>query len=147
MPLAQLNVAEALAPLDSPIMSDFVANLNRINQLAEQSDGFVWRLQSPSGDATDIRPFGPNQIVNMSAWRDVESLKAFVYRSAHTDILRRKKEWFEPPTEPIYVLWWIPEGHLPTVEEAKQKLDHLRTHGPTAEAFDFRDPRPEPLPA
>ena len=97
--LAQLNIATLKAPLDDPIMAEFVANLDRINTLADQSPGFVWRLQSDQGDATELRPFGDEILVNLSVWQDTDALRQYVYRSAHTDIMRRRKQWFERMTE------------------------------------------------
>ena len=142
--LAQLNIAVMNEPLDSPVMADFVANLDRINALAEASDGFVWRLQTEAGDATALRPYGEDTIVNLSVWRDVESLSAYVYQSAHVEILRRKREWFVRPKEATMVLWWVPEGHQPSLSEAKERLDTLREQGPGAQAFNFRENFPAP---
>lgn len=143
--LAQLNIGRIRGPMDSPIMADFAANLERINALAERSPGFVWRLQTEEGDATAIRPFeDENMLVNMSVWRDVESLNKYVYSSAHVEIMRRRREWFEPMREAFLVLWWVPEGHRPGVAEAIAKLELLRTKGPTAEAFTFRKAFPPP---
>lgn len=143
--LAQLNIGVIKGPMDSPLMADFANNLERINQLAEASPGFVWRLQTEEGDATSIRPFGDeNTIVNMSVWRDIESLNRYVYKSAHVDIMRRRKEWFERMPEAFLVLWWVPRGHRPTVDEAIAKLTLLRERGASAEAFTFRYPYPAP---
>jgi hypothetical protein len=141
--LAQLNVANLKAPLDSPLLADFVANLDRINALAEQSSGFVWRLQTAEGDATALRPLGDDVLVNMSVWKDVDSLRNYVYRSAHVEVMRRRKEWFEHAS-PAFVLWWIPEGHRPTIQEAVLKLELLRSTGPSVDAFTFRDAYPAP---
>ena len=135
--LAQLNIAALKAPLDSPELKDFVDNLDRINELADQSPGFVWRLKGDGNDATSLRPLGDNIIINMSVWRDVEALRNYVYKSAHTQILKRKREWFTRMAEAPFALWWIPEGHEPTVAEAVARLEHLRKHGPTADAFTF----------
>ena len=143
--LAQLNVGTIKGPMDSPVMADFAANLDRINALAERSPGFVWRLQTEAGNATAIRPFeDANMLVNMSMWRDVEALNEYVYRTAHMEILRRRREWFERMDEAILVLWWVPKGHRPNVTEAIAKLDLVRSNGPTAEAFTFRQPFPAP---
>ena len=142
--LAQLNVALMKEPLESPVMADFVANLERINTLAENSKGYVWRLQSEEGDATVIRPMGDDVLVNISVWRDVRSLQEFVYRSAHVDIMRRRREWFDRMSEAYTVLWWVPQGHRPDVREAEDRLAHLRRHGPDEYAFDFREPFPPP---
>lgn len=136
--LAQLNIALMKVPLESPVMADFVANLDRINALAENSPGFVWRLQTEDGNATALRPLGEMTLVNVSVWRDVASLNKYVYGSAHVEIMRRRKEWFERMREAYVVLWWIPRGHRPTVSEAIAKLDLLRTKGPTKDAFTFR---------
>lgn len=143
--LAQLNIAQMVAPLESPEMADFVDNLDRINALADNSQGFVWRLQTEQGDATALRPFGDALLVNMSVWKDAESLYNFVYQSAHIQIMRRRREWFLKMREIYTVLWWIPEGHIPTIEEARQRLDRLRAEGPGAEAFTFRKTYPAPI--
>lgn len=142
--LAQLNIATLREPLESPSMADFVANLERINALAEQSPGFVWRLQDEAGDATSLRPFGEMMIVNMSVWQDVESLHRYAFESAHVEILRRRREWFDRMSNAYAVLWWVPHGHRPTVEEAAERLEHLRSNGPTARAFTFKDAFPPP---
>ena len=138
--LAQLNIGRLLAPLESPTLADFVANLERINALAESSPGFVWRLKDDAGDATAIRPLGDDVIVNMSVWQDVTALKNYVYYSGHLDVMRRRREWFERLAEAYMVLWWVPTNHIPTVEEALQRLDMLRQKGPTIDAFTFRHP-------
>lgn len=136
--LAQLNIAIMKEPLESPGMAGFVANLDRINALAETSAGFVWRLQTEEGDATALRPMGENTLVNISVWQDVASLNTFVYRSAHIEIMRRRKEWFERMSDAYLVLWWVPKGHRPSIDEALAKLALLREKGATAEAFTFR---------
>ena len=142
--IAQLNIAKLLAPIDSPQLSDFVANLVRINALAEDSPGFVWRLQTEEGDATGIDYFGSDRIANLSVWESVDALHHYVYRSAHIEIMRRKKEWFHTMGEVHMVLWWVPEGHIPTVEEAAEKLKTLQEQGPTSEAFTFKKAFPTP---
>jgi len=143
--LAQLNIGIIRGPMDSPVMADFAANLERINALAERSPGFVWRLQTEDGDATTIRPFdNENMLVNMSVWRDVESLNSYVYNSAHVEVMRRRREWFERTAEAFLVLWWVTKGHRPSVAEAIAKLEVLRSKGPTPEAFTFRKAFPPP---
>lgn len=125
-------------------MADFVANLDRINALAEQSPGFIWRLKDESGDATAIRPFGDDIIVNMSVWTDVAALGNYAFKSAHVEIMRRRNAWFDRMAEAYAVLWWVPEGHLPSLEEARERLDHLRKFGPTPHAFTFKEAFPTP---
>jgi hypothetical protein len=137
--LAQLNLAAMKAPLDDPRMAAFVANLARINALADVSPGFVWRLQDEAGDATSIRVFGAHVLVNMSVWEDVASLRAFTYRSSHTDLLRRRREWFDRMAGAHQVLWWVPLGHRPSLAEAAERLAELEARGASARAFTFRD--------
>ena len=137
--LAQLNIGRMLAAIDDPIMAEFVANLDRINALADGASGFIWRLQSDSGNATEFRPFADEMlIVNMSVWESLETLKDYVYKSAHAEIMRNRRQWFEKMDEVFTVLWWIPAGTIPTVEEAKARLESLRQHGETPYAFSFR---------
>lgn len=139
MHLAQLNVAHLRAPIDDPLVAEFVANLEPVNALAEASPGFVWRLQDDAGDATSIKAFDDDLIiVNLTVWTSIEALADFVYRTGHAELLRRRREWFDAATEPQVCLWWLPEGTLPTIEDAVARLEHLRTQGPTATAFTFR---------
>lgn len=143
--LAQCNIARLRAPLDSPLLADFVAALEPINQLADQAPGFAWRLQTEDGNATAIRAFDDDMlIVNMSVWESVEALAAFTYSTAHRDVMRRRRQWFERLAEAYLVLWWIPAGTLPTVSDAKARLEKLRRDGPSCEAFTFRFPFPAP---
>lgn len=142
--LAQLNIAKMKYTIESPDMSDFVANLERINALAEESPGFIWRLQTEEGDATNIRTFGSDILVNMSVWKDVGSLHNYVYRTAHTEIMSRRKEWFDRMEEAYSVLWWIPNGNYPTPDEAKERLENLQVNGPTNQAFTFKKAFPVP---
>src|ERR1043166_8374647 len=136
--LAQVNIARMRAPLDSPVMAEFVALLPIVNAEADRSPGFVWRLSTPEGDATSIKAFDdPMILVNMSVWASVEALKAFVYRSGHISPLRDRLKWFEKPDRESMAMWWIPAGHIPTVEEAKARLEYRREHGDTEFAFSF----------
>jgi len=140
MHLAQLNVGRLRAPMDDPLIDDFRTNLEPVNGLAEASPGFVWRLQDEAtGDATGINPFGDElEIVNLTVWESIDALADFTYRSGHVAFLRRRREFFEAPTQPILCLWWIPAGTIPTVDDALARLEHLRAHGPTPTAFTFR---------
>jgi len=136
--LAQVNIARARAPLDHPQLADFVELLEPINAIADESRGFVWRLQTDDGNATSLRIFDDDEtLVNMSVWTDVESLRRFVYQSRHLEVLKRRTEWFHPSTEIYLALWWIPAGSIPTVADAEQRITHLRAHGPTPYAFTF----------
>ena len=139
MHLAQLNVGRLRAPMDDPRIDDFRENLDRVNTLAESSPGYVWRLQDESGNATGIKPYGDElEIVNLTVWASVEALADFTYRTAHAELLRRRREFFEAASQPILCLWWIPEGTTPSVEDAIARLEHLRASGPTPVAFTFR---------
>jgi hypothetical protein len=139
MHLAQLNIATAKYELEAPEIKEFMDNLDPINAIAESSKGYVWRLQDENGDATSIQFFDdPKIIVNMSVWESVDSLKNFMFRTHHKDFFKRKSEWFVKDAEDTYVLWWIPEGTLPTLEEAVEKLTYLRKHGDTPQAFTFK---------
>ena len=136
MHLAQLNVGYALHPLDDPRMARFMGNLDRINALAERSPGFVWRLQSASGNATDIAvPGEPTMISNLSVWTDVASLGAFVFNTVHARFYERREAWFAPMRSAHLVLWPVPAGHRPGLEEAMGRLRALRANGSTDRAF------------
>jgi hypothetical protein len=143
--LAQMNVGRLRAPVDHPMIADFKANLDRINALADGQPGFVWRLTGEGDNAADIRPDADDDLLamNMSVWTDPDSLAAFVYRTAHREVMRRRREWFEA-METYMCLWWVPVGHTPTIEEGLAKLAHFAAHGPTAEAFSFKAPFPAP---
>ena len=136
--LAQLNIAKMKFAIDAPELADFVARLEAVNALADASPGFVWRLQTDDGDATTIDYFGPDYLVNMSVWTDVDSLHSFTYRSAHNEVMAQRKRWFERMLEAYSVLWWIPAGTVPTIGQADERLRHLRHNGPSAEAFTFK---------
>lgn len=139
MQLAQLNIAKAKYPLDAPEIKDFVDNLEKVNAIAEASEGFVWRLKDDSGNATDISVFDDtNIIVNMSVWHSVDDLKDFMFRTLHRDFMRRKGEWFDRLDEDSYVLWWVEDGHIPSLEEALERLRHIRSVGDSPYAFSFK---------
>jgi hypothetical protein len=144
--LAQVNIALGRDLIGSPLLADFVAALDPVNARAEAAPGFVWRLQTEDGDATSVRGFGgdPRLIINLTVWESVETLAAFAYRDPeHLAIMRRRREWFEK-LDLHTVLWWVPAGHLPSVTEAEERLEHLREHGATPRAFTFRTPFPAP---
>ena len=145
--LAQINIGRILAPVDDPKIADFIAQLDEINAIADSAPGFVWRLQSSSGNATDV-PYNddPFVLVNMSVWESAEFLRDYVYASRHIDLLRDRAKWFEKMEKPHYCLWWIPAGHIPTVAEGRERLEHYQTHGPTPFSFWFGKQFPAPAP-
>ena len=143
--LAQINIARAHAPLTDPRLADFVAQLDAINALADRSPGFVWRLQTDTGNATDIEVGDdPRLIVNMSVWESQEALFDYVYKSGHLQVLARRKEWFQRLETPSLALWWTPVGALPALEDGLERLDHLARHGPSEQAFTFKVGFPAP---
>jgi hypothetical protein len=143
--LAQINIARAVADLDSPRMAGFVSRLAEINGLAERAKGFVWRLQSDAGDATSIRVFDdPRTYINMSVWETPEDLKNFVYRTAHVELIRDREAWFSRLSEQHQAAWWVPAGHRPSVEEGRERLLKLREQGPSSNAFTLARPFPQP---
>jgi hypothetical protein len=143
--LAQINVARLVAPQGDPRVAPFFAALDRINALADQAPGFIWRLQSDSGNATDIQSTGdPLLLVNLSVWADAEALFDFVYRSAHTSVMTKRREFFERFEGAYQALWWIEAGHVPTIDDGLARLWRLDRYGPTREAFTFKMRFPAP---
>jgi hypothetical protein len=143
--IAQFNYARAHRPLGNPIMAGFVAQLKYINGLADCSPGFVWRLQTEKGDATDIRAYPDERIlITLSVWESIEALFKFTYRGQHGRVMGDRKQWFEHLEEVYLALWWIPAGTIPTVEDGKVRLEHLRHYGPTPYAFTFKTRFPVP---
>jgi hypothetical protein len=141
MHLAQLNIAHLRAPIDSAELAEFVAALEPMNTLADEYPGFVWRLKESDDDptATVVHDYGDHLLVNFSVWESFDALWNYVYRSAHLGVLRRRREWFQRTAEPYLVMWWIPEGHIPSLAEAMERLERLRADGPGPEAFTFKD--------
>jgi Domain of unknown function (DUF3291) len=137
--LAQINIARRQAPLADPLMAGFVAELDTINALADNSPGFIWRLQTSEGNATDLRPYEDDLIlVNLSLWASLADLSTFVYKSQHRQVLQQRRQWFRRFDGPYVALWWVPAGHIPGVEEAKERLAYLSVHSETIYAFSFK---------
>jgi heme-degrading monooxygenase HmoA len=139
--IAQLNIATMLGKdINDPVMAEFVAQLDTINVLAEQSNGFIWRLKSDDGNATSYNPYHDERIiVNFSVWESADDLKNFVYKSAHTSVMKDRKKWFENFGQAYYVIWNIPAGSIPSLDEAVERLDFLQKNGPSVYAFDFKN--------
>ena len=143
--VAQVNIARPREPLESELLREFVEALDPVNAVADQSPGFVWRLQTEDGNATAVRVFADDGlIVNMSVWESIEALRAFVYSTpAHLNVMKRRREWFER-MDVYLVLWWVPAGYVPTVAEAEERVTLLRAIGPSPDAFTFRRHSPPP---
>ena len=143
--IAQINIGRILAPIGSEIMAEFVAQLPAINALADSTPGFVWRLQTESGDATGIRIYDDEMIaMNMSVWESVDALREYAYKSSHAGVMRDRKRWFEKFDGQYMALWWVPAGHIPSPQEGKERLDYLCEHGETEYAFSFKNIFPKP---
>jgi len=137
--IAQVNIGRMRGALEDPVMAGFVARLDEINALADCSPGFVWRLQTPGGNATYLRPYDDDRILfNMSVWESVDALRDYVYKSGHAELIRQRKDWFEKFIGAYVGLWWVPVGHRPSVDEAKKRLAYLDKYGPTEFAFTFK---------
>ncbi len=145
--LCHLNIGPARAPLFDPVMEGFVANLDRINSLAYESPGFVWHLQIDIHNPEHLAMYGvPGLLFNLSVWESVEALQNYVYRGEHAKMMQMRRQWFGEMHTPNYVLWWIPAGELPTLEEGKLRIAHLTEHGPSEYAFSFKQSFPSPMP-
>ena len=146
--LAQINIARMKGVnIDDPIMKEFVDNLERVNALAESSEGFIWRLKDDTAnDATSFNPYDDEQIIiNISVWENIENLENFVYKTFHTDFLKRRREWFQTFGKAYTAMWWIPENAFPTLEEAVTQLDFLQKNGASQHVFDFRKKFDKPV--
>jgi len=144
--IAEINIAKMKGvDINDPIMKEFVENLDAVNQIAEKSEGFVWRLKDENNNATSLNPYNDETIIiNVSVWKSIETLENFMYRTFHSDFLKRRKEWFLTYGSAHTAMWWIPEGHIPTMQEAVDKLSFLQTNGPSPNSFDFRHKFPAP---
>ena len=137
--IAQINIGRTLYPMDDPRIAEFADNLDKINALAEETEGFVWRLKTDEGNATSIQAFDdPMLLVNMSVWENIEALYRYAYKSEHADFFAKRRLWFGKLEMPSPVLWWIPAGHIPTVEEAKERVQYLAENDVSPYAFNFK---------
>jgi len=144
--LAEINIAKMKGiNIDDPIMQEFVDNLGVVNELAESSEGFIWRLKDENDHATSFNPYDDEQIIiNVSVWKDIPSLEHYVFKTFHTDFLKRRKEWFKSYGKAYTAMWWITAGEYPSLEDAVARLDHLQKEGASAYVFDFRNKHQAP---
>lgn len=147
--LAEINIAKMKGvDINDPIMKEFVDNLDLINTLAEKSEGFVWRLKDEGSNATSLNPYNDEQIiVNVSVWENIKTLEHYMYKTFHSEFLKRRKEWFLKFGKAHTAMWWVPKGHNPTLEEAVEKLDYLQQNGSSELVFDLRNKYPMPVDA
>lgn len=138
--IAEINIARMKGVnIDDPIMKEFVDNLDRVNALAESSEGFVWRLKDDGNNATHLNPFDDEQvIINISVWQSIETLENFMYKTFHADFLKRRKDWFQTFGKAYTAMWWVPKGEFPTIQVAVQKLEYLQKNGASEKVFDFK---------
>jgi hypothetical protein len=144
--IAEINIARMKGvDINDPIMKEFVDNLDKVNSIAESSKGFVWRLKDESNNATNINPYNDEQvIINISVWQSIESLEDFMYKTFHSEFLKRRKQWFQNFGKVSTAMWWINKGDLPNVNEAVEKLAYLQKNGPSEIVFDFKKKYPPP---
>ena len=136
MHLAQINIGILKYPQDDLRVSDFMNSLDRVNEMAERMPGFVWRMKDESGNATGIETPWPGEVLaNMSVWETPEYFEQFVWNTIHKRFYDRRQEWFETMQSHHFAMWWVEEGHQPTLNEAKERLDHVVAHGDTEYAF------------
>ncbi|MBO9456305.1 DUF3291 domain-containing protein [Paracoccus sp. R12_1] len=139
MHLAQLNVGRLLAPTDDRRVSEFMGALDRVNGMGKRMPGFVWMMEGSgepgTGNTQNSIGDDPQFVANLTVWEDVESLEQFVWQTVHRQFYERRAEWFELMGQTHFVMWWVPVGHRPTLDEALSRLDHLRSKGDSDHAF------------
>jgi hypothetical protein len=145
--LAEINIARMKGvTIDDPVMKEFVDNLDKVNEIAEQSEGFVWRLKDEDNNATNLNPYNDEQvIVNVSVWDSIESLEHYMYKTFHSEFLKRRKEWFQSFGQVSTAMWWIKKGEIPDMDQAMEKLDYLQKNGVSEIVFNFKQKYPKPI--
>lgn len=138
MHLAELNIGRFKHPTSDPRMAGFMNNLDRVNAIAERSPGFVWRLKGDNNNATEFR-VGDDMAVNLSVWEDAKSLETYVFKTVHAQFYRNRAAWFDLLEKPHMVMWWVPEGHRPSLDEAYARLRQYEAEGPTRHAFGWAE--------
>ena len=150
MQLAELNIGRLVAPTDDPQVAEFMNNLDRVNGLGKRMPGFVWMMEGSGGPGrgnTETCLEGdPQFVANLSVWEDAASLQTFVFDTLHARFMDRKAEWFEKLVRMHFVMWWVPDGTRPSLDEAMAKLAHREAHGDSADAFGWDWLRANPLP-
>ena len=142
MMLAQLNIGRLVTPTDDTRVAEFMANLDRINGLGKRMPGFVWMMEGSGepgrGNTENLIDGDPQFVSNLTVWESVEHLETFVWGTIHKQFYERRQEWFEVLGDLHFVMWWVPADHRPTLDEALERLEHLRRHGDTEHAFGWK---------
>jgi hypothetical protein len=144
--LAQVNIAWMHGAPQDPVMSGLASRIDEINRLAEESQGFVWRLPASQANLESLQPFEVDfpgfhrdrLFYNMSVWESLEDLRSYTFLSTHAELLNERHRWVDSIVGASVALWWIPIGHRPTIEESAERLRSVRQHGPTPYAFTIR---------
>ena len=137
--LAEFNWGILRYDWGDPRIAEFETNLDRVNAVAARTDGFIWQMPSEQMESAQLDPAGPfggnpRLASTLSVWRDPESLKHFVWNTLHQKFLRRGPEWFAD--QPLrLVMWWVPIGERPTIEDAVRRLEILKEQGDGPTAF------------
>lgn len=148
MQLAELNIGRLIAPTSDPRVAEFIDNIARINGLGKRMPGFVWIMEGATGQGNTATAINddPQYIPNMTVWESAEALETFVFKTLHAKFLGRRHEWFEVMGKMQFVMWWVRDGHQPSLAEALEKLSLLQQHGESAQAFGWRYLRANPFP-
>ncbi len=148
MQLAELNVGRLRGTTDDPIVAEFMENLDRINGLGKRMPGFVWMMEGAAGAGnTEAKIDGdPRYVPNLTVWETAAQLETFVFKTLHAKFMERRAEWFEALETMHFVMWWVPDGHKPTLAEALAKLAQLQSDGETPAAFGWDYLRANPKP-
>jgi len=123
-------------------MAEFIDNLAFVNDLAERSRDLCGAMRMTAGSAIETRPFAsdPRMAINLSVWTASRRSSGLFGRRCNKRFYGRRHEWFERMDERYFVMWWVPAEHRPTVQEAVERLRHLRQHGPSDHAFGWESP-------
>ena len=139
MQLAELNIGRLVAPTDDPKVAEFMAALDRINGLGKRMPGFVWMMEGSgepgTGNTENNLGDDPQFVANLTVWEDARSLEDFVWNTVHRQFYERRANWFEVLGDMHFVMWWVEDGHRPSLEEAMERLEHLRQNGNSERAF------------
>ena len=130
--LAEINVARLKYDADDARVAKFVNNVDRINGIADRSEGFQWRNTTETKDPI----LGDDRLIaTISVWDSVETFERFVWDTLHRQFFQQRADWFEVMDRMHFAMWWVDPGAQPSLAEAVARLDHLNAHGDTDFAF------------